>query len=178
VVAYEGGYECFEDWTVLRADVIPNPENNVSFVFDAKSKKDMSPPRRRGLRKRNQNQEIIGLDPRLRGDDIGGRRDDIEGDGDEIGGCEGDNRGYEGDILFSGFGIAQSLQNIKISLQEARARVNPLFPVSGHDLEALGLSGPDVGRCLAQTRLWWIKEDMRPNRQMCLEYIARNIEKI
>ena len=62
----------------------------------------------------------------------------------------------------------ESLSVLKKALKLTRAKVYLSFPLSGHDIEALGLSGPDVGKCLSQIRLWWIKNDMIPDKQACL----------
>lgn len=48
--------------------------------------------------------------------------------------------------------------------------IAPEFPLSGRDLQDAGVSqGPEVGRLLGTIEEWWIKEDMRPDRQQCLE---------
>jgi poly(A) polymerase len=46
----------------------------------------------------------------------------------------------------------------------------PEFSVSGRDVMAFGISGPDIGRVLNQTKAWWIRCEMRPSHEECLDY--------
>jgi len=44
----------------------------------------------------------------------------------------------------------------------------PKFPLTGHDVTALGLVGADVGRVLSVVEEWWIAEDFAPDRAAAL----------
>jgi poly(A) polymerase len=44
----------------------------------------------------------------------------------------------------------------------------PSLPVRGRDVVALGLSGPAVGRALADVERWWIGQGLRPGREESL----------
>ncbi|MFE0759086.1 CCA tRNA nucleotidyltransferase [Inquilinus sp. NPDC058860] len=44
----------------------------------------------------------------------------------------------------------------------------PALPVRGRDVVALGLSGPAVGRALAEVERWWIGQGLRPGRDESL----------
>lgn len=46
----------------------------------------------------------------------------------------------------------------------------PEFSLSGRDVMAFGMSGPDIGRVLSQTKAWWIRCEMRPSHEECLNY--------
>ncbi len=46
----------------------------------------------------------------------------------------------------------------------------PEFSLSGRDVMAFGISGPDIGRVLNQTKAWWIGCEMRPSHEECLDY--------
>jgi poly(A) polymerase len=45
----------------------------------------------------------------------------------------------------------------------------PTLPVRGRDVVALGLSGPAVGRALAEVERWWIAQGLRPGRDESLD---------
>ncbi|WP_342238420.1 CCA tRNA nucleotidyltransferase [Inquilinus sp. OTU3971] len=45
----------------------------------------------------------------------------------------------------------------------------PALPVRGRDVVALGLSGPAVGRALAEVERWWIGQGLRPGRDESLD---------
>lgn len=45
----------------------------------------------------------------------------------------------------------------------------PALPVRGRDVVALGLSGPAVGRALAEVERWWIAQGLRPGRAESLD---------
>ncbi|MGO1079057.1 CCA tRNA nucleotidyltransferase [Inquilinus sp. CA228] len=45
----------------------------------------------------------------------------------------------------------------------------PALPVRGRDVVALGLSGPAVGRALAEIERWWIAQGLRPGRDESLD---------
>ena len=53
----------------------------------------------------------------------------------------------------------------------------PHFPLSGSDVMAFGLSGPDIGFVLSQTKSWWIDQEMTPTAAQCLDYGRRLISK-
>ncbi|MGL4960042.1 MAG: CCA tRNA nucleotidyltransferase [Inquilinus sp.] len=44
----------------------------------------------------------------------------------------------------------------------------PALPVRGRDVVALGVSGPAVGRALAEVERWWIAQGLRPGRDESL----------
>ncbi len=45
----------------------------------------------------------------------------------------------------------------------------PVFPLSGQDILALGISaGPNVGAILKQVEAWWIDNDYKPARSECM----------
>jgi len=44
----------------------------------------------------------------------------------------------------------------------------PTLPVRGRDVVALGVSGPAVGRTLAEVERWWIAQGLRPGREESL----------
>lgn len=44
----------------------------------------------------------------------------------------------------------------------------PALPVRGRDVVALGLSGPAVGKALAEVERWWIGQGLRPGRDESL----------
>jgi poly(A) polymerase len=46
----------------------------------------------------------------------------------------------------------------------------PNFSLSGRDVMAFGVSGPDIGRVLNQTKAWWIGCEMRPSHEECVLY--------
>ena len=46
----------------------------------------------------------------------------------------------------------------------------PEFSLTGRDVMAFGVSGPDIGQVLDQTRAWWIGCEMRPSHEECLHY--------
>jgi poly(A) polymerase len=46
----------------------------------------------------------------------------------------------------------------------------PEFSVTGRDVMAFGVSGPDIGRVLNQTKAWWIGCEMGPSHEECLHY--------
>ncbi|MBW8726164.1 MAG: CCA tRNA nucleotidyltransferase [Inquilinus limosus] len=45
----------------------------------------------------------------------------------------------------------------------------PTLPVRGRDVVALGVSGPAVGRALAEVERWWIAQGLRPGRDESLD---------
>jgi poly(A) polymerase len=46
----------------------------------------------------------------------------------------------------------------------------PVFPVTGNDVQKLKIEpGPEIGRLLKKTEAWWIENDFRPNRAVCLQ---------
>jgi poly(A) polymerase len=50
----------------------------------------------------------------------------------------------------------------------------PALPVKGRDLVKLGLSpGPEIGDLMAKLEAWWVEEDFAPDRQACLDWVAR-----
>jgi hypothetical protein len=46
----------------------------------------------------------------------------------------------------------------------------PEFSLTGRDVMAFGVSGPDIGRVLNETKAWWIGAEMRPSHEECLAY--------
>jgi poly(A) polymerase len=54
-------------------------------------------------------------------------------------------------------------------LETAQSWTPPEFPVRGADALALGVpKGPEVGRLLAATEVWWAEGDFRGDRAACL----------
>jgi poly(A) polymerase len=52
----------------------------------------------------------------------------------------------------------------------------PKFPIAGPDVMALGVAaGPTVGRCLGAIEAWWQTHDFSPDRQACLDELARRM---
>lgn len=52
----------------------------------------------------------------------------------------------------------------------------PKFPLSGYDLQALGLSaGPEMGAVLRAVEEWWIDDGFRADRAACLAEAARRL---
>ncbi len=50
----------------------------------------------------------------------------------------------------------------------------PVLPINGQDVMALGVaSGPIVGQRLSTLEAWWIAQDFAPDRQACLDELAR-----
>lgn len=53
---------------------------------------------------------------------------------------------------------------------------NPVFPVMGKDILALGLNqGPQVGQVLEQIKQEWIAADFQPDREACLAMVKSRI---
>jgi len=51
----------------------------------------------------------------------------------------------------------------------ARDWTSPAFPLSGHDVTALGIPpGPRVGALLDAVERWWEAADFAPDRSECL----------
>lgn len=46
----------------------------------------------------------------------------------------------------------------------------PLFPLTGRDVMTWGVSGPEVGRVLQETKNWWIENHGKPSHQECIVY--------
>lgn len=52
----------------------------------------------------------------------------------------------------------------------------PVFPVTGADAKAMGLSaGPRIGAVLRQVETWWLAEDFAPDRTACLKKLKSTI---
>jgi poly(A) polymerase len=67
-------------------------------------------------------------------------------------------------ILIHGEAIAEALAVID-------AWENPIFPLRGDDIVALGVAtGPQVGVILRAVEEWWIAGDFRASRALCLTY--------
>jgi poly(A) polymerase/tRNA nucleotidyltransferase (CCA-adding enzyme) len=66
----------------------------------------------------------------------------------------------------------------RAALRDAVAAMEqPVFPLQGRDLLALGLpAGPEVGRLLAALRAWWIAEGAGPGPEACLAEARRRLE--
>ena len=59
--------------------------------------------------------------------------------------------------------------NFSAALGVAQAWPRPDLPIRGSDAVRLGLApGPGVGQALARVEAWWIDEDFRPDRAVCL----------
>jgi poly(A) polymerase len=53
-------------------------------------------------------------------------------------------------------------------LEIVKSYARPKFPLTGHDVMALGVSGARVGEILAAVEAWWIGEDFAPGRAAVL----------
>lgn len=54
-------------------------------------------------------------------------------------------------------------------LERLRVWQDPIFPISGRDVLALGIpAGPDVGRVLSRVEEWWENGNYQADRQACL----------
>lgn len=52
----------------------------------------------------------------------------------------------------------------------------PDFPLQGRDLTELGFKpGPKIGQRLKEVENWWLDQDMRPDRQDCLERLKATL---
>jgi len=61
--------------------------------------------------------------------------------------------------------LAESLTDL---LKLSKEWQQPVFPVSGHDLRAIGLSGPDLGKSLKNLEAQWIKDHFQPTKAQLL----------
>ena len=66
--------------------------------------------------------------------------------------------------------LAKGLNACKAVMAALDCTDFPEFSVTGRDVMAFGISGPDIGRVLNQTRAWWIGAEMRPSHDECLDY--------
>lgn len=54
----------------------------------------------------------------------------------------------------------------------------PKFPISGHDVQALGVKpGPALGQALAAVQAWWVEHDFAPDRGKCLQKLREILQK-
>ena len=52
----------------------------------------------------------------------------------------------------------------------------PIFPVSGLDIQALNIKEKKiVGTIIKQTQKWWIENNFKHSKQECLNYIKKNL---
>ncbi|MBC6444335.1 MAG: CCA tRNA nucleotidyltransferase [Alphaproteobacteria bacterium GM202ARS2] len=75
------------------------------------------------------------------------------------------------------YGFMRCLYALRIGnvLNHARRFKAPRFPIRGKDLVALGYpQDSKLGARLAQTEAWWLKKNLTPNKQQCLDYVANN----
>ena len=69
---------------------------------------------------------------------------------------------------------AMSRQRLDELLTLARGWTHPAFPLSGHDVTALGIPpGPEVGRLLDAVREWWEAGDFGADREACLAQLTK-----
>jgi poly(A) polymerase len=62
---------------------------------------------------------------------------------------------------------------VKAVLAEAEQWEKPSFPIGGKDVLALGVRpGPEVRQRLQTALEWWLDQDMRPDRESCLAFLA------
>ena len=55
----------------------------------------------------------------------------------------------------------------------ARDWTAPAFPITGHDVTALGIPpGPSVGALLDAVERWWEAADFAPGRTQCLAHLT------
>jgi len=52
-------------------------------------------------------------------------------------------------------------------------QVFPEFYLSGQDVLCFGISGPEVGRVLKETKAWWIQQYGAPSREDCLAHAEK-----
>ena len=58
---------------------------------------------------------------------------------------------------------------LRRALAEAEAWTPKTLPVSGADVQALGVgTGPQVGQVLREVERWWVAQDFAPDRSACL----------
>jgi len=72
------------------------------------------------------------------------------------------------DRLRLAWAAAPKRWSFKRALAALEAAPMPALPVRGRDVVALGLSGPAVGRALAEVERWWIAHGLRPGREESL----------
>lgn len=73
-------------------------------------------------------------------------------------------RGGARDRIRLAWAAAPKRRSFKRALAAAEKEPVPTLPVRGRDIVALGLSGPAVGRALAEVERWWIGQGLRPGR--------------
>ena len=57
--------------------------------------------------------------------------------------------------------------------QRLEALEQPVFPLAGRDLIALGVKpGPEMGRWLKQTQHWWLERGCRPDAEVCRNWLV------
>jgi poly(A) polymerase len=67
---------------------------------------------------------------------------------------------------------AMSPDRLAQLLATARDWASPIFPLSGHDVTALGIApGPRVGALLDAVERWWEERDFAPDRTRCLKQL-------
>lgn len=52
----------------------------------------------------------------------------------------------------------------------------PQMPVTGEDVTALGLKGPEVGEALRVVQDWWLESDFPPDRRAALGVLSRHVK--
>jgi poly(A) polymerase len=73
-------------------------------------------------------------------------------------------RGGARDRIRLAWAAAPKRWSFKRALAAAEKEPVPALPVRGRDIVALGLSGPAVGRALAEVERWWIAQGLLPDR--------------
>ncbi|WP_034854102.1 CCA tRNA nucleotidyltransferase [Inquilinus limosus] len=73
------------------------------------------------------------------------------------------------DRLRLAWAAAPKRWSLKRALAALEKEPVPTLPVRGRDVVALGLSGPAVGRALAEVERWWIDQGLRPGREESLD---------
>lgn len=71
---------------------------------------------------------------------------------------------------------ARDGQDLSAVRAAVAAMEQPVFPLQGRDLLALGLPpGPKVGEALAALRGWWLEQGAGPDRDACLDEARRRL---
>src|SRR5215472_15989581 len=79
---------------------------------------------------------------------------------------------YRDLALLSAAEGAMSRDRLDELLAPAREWTQPVFPVAGRDVTALGIPpGPQIGQLLDAVHDWWVKGDFTADGAACLAYL-------
>lgn len=72
---------------------------------------------------------------------------------------------------------AEQTEGWRALWREIHAWSQPVFPVAGADVLALGVEeGPEVGEYLGAVESWWVDQGFRPGREECLERLRQAVQ--